>query len=141
LANRRESTGCKNVTSFRYSGASNHISKEDVDDDNDVQNVDKNDVLLPSDIDELASTKFLATGLGDFLPACSPETADHCGSSPAREETAVKKKNKKKKNKKGLRAGVNVMKLFCLINDDKLECSSLCQCSRTSFFPTYDCPK
>jgi hypothetical protein len=111
--NRRESTGCKNVTSFRYSGASNHISKEDVDDDNDVQNVDKNDVLLPTDIDELASTKFLATGLGDFLPACSPETADHCGSSPVREETAVKKKNKKNKNKKGLRAGVNAIKPFC----------------------------
>ena len=99
--NWRESTGCKNVTSFRYSGTSNHLSKEDDDDDNDVDvDVDKNDVLPMTDVDELASTKFVPTGLGDFLPACSPDTADHCQPEASLEEEVVVKKKENKNGKK-----------------------------------------
>ena len=95
--NWRESTGCKNVTSFRYSGVTNHISKEDHDDDSDVESVVKNDVMIPSDIDELAVPKLMTTSdLGDYLPACRPETADQCGLA----ETGVPEKSRNKKEKK-----------------------------------------
>jgi len=97
--NWRDSTGCRNVTSFRYSGT-NQVSREDSDDDGDVESADRNDVLLSTDIEELSPTRFVTSDLGDFLPACSPETAEHCNTeNDLEDKTIVKKERRKKKEK------------------------------------------
>lgn len=96
--NWREPTGCRNVTSFRYSGT-NQISREDSDDDdNDVESSDKNEVLmLSTNLEELPPSKFVSTGLGDFLPACSPDNSEHCEPSTVDSvDSELKKKAKKK---------------------------------------------
>ena len=99
----RDPTGCQNVTSFRYSGT-NQISREDSDDDdNDVESSNKNEVLmLSSNLEELPPSKFVPTDLGDFLPACSPDNAEHCEPSVNNfgGEDNVKSELKKKPKKK-----------------------------------------
>ena len=95
----REPTGCRNVTSFRYSGT-NQISREDSDDDNDVESSDKNEVLLSADaIEEISKTKFVSAHVGDFLPGCSPDNAEHC--APDIDLQEQERRPRKKESKKG----------------------------------------
>ena len=95
----REPTGCRNVTSFRYSGT-NQISREDSDDDNDVESSDKNEVVISGDaIEQISKTKFVSAHVGDFLPGCSPDNAEHC--APDIDLQEQERRPRKKESKKG----------------------------------------
>jgi hypothetical protein len=99
--NWREPTGCKNVTSFRYSGT-NQISREDSDDDNDIESSNRNDVLLSTDaVEEISKNKFVSADVGDFLPACSPNTAVHCTPDIDIQEQERRPRKKEINRKKG----------------------------------------
>jgi hypothetical protein len=85
--NWRDSTGCKNVSSFKYSGLGNHVTHDGL--GNDEVHWHNNEVIQ-ANTGQRAAPKFISTNLGEFLPACSPESAVQCDQGYARKEDTAK---------------------------------------------------